>query len=527
MQMPSKPQIEIGPDRPLTLGNASLIARGQACAVPSSLAAGAVARAYERLTDVITGNRHVYGITTGFGPLANRRVAAADAEILQQNLVHHLASGLAPHLDWDEARAVVLARFSSLSQGWSGVGPEAIATLLALLGSDLAPVLPSRGTVGASGDLTPLAHLVLCLQGRGDFRTRSGEILAGSEALGRLGVAPLSLARRDGLALVNGTSAMTGLAMLNAVDAARALGWSVRLGAALGEVLGGRAEAWAKEFGNARPHPGQIWASERLRACLGESQAIIRIPIASATRSDPATGIAETAGQDAYSLRCIPQIAGAVADALEWHDRVVTIELNSATDNPIFPPEGEIPALHGGNFMGCHVALASDALCTALLVLAGLIERQIARLTDERLNAGLPAFLHLGTPGLNSGFMGAQVTATAILAEMRSRFGPASVQSLSTNGANQDVVSLGTIAARGVRAALADLFNLLAILAMALAQARDIRDRPDGDWSSSFNQLHSAVRGWHPRIDTDRPLSAEIVDVAGYLARHDPFAEIS
>lgn len=520
--MPSIPSIALGPETPLALPAAARIAEGMAIPSPTAAAMAGVARAHERLAAVIAGNRHVYGITTGFGPLANRRVAAAEGETLQQNLVHHLASGVGPPLGWAEARAVMLARLMSLLQGWSGASPEAVALLVAVLSSDLAPKLPSRGTVGASGDLTPLAHMVLCLQGRGDFLDRTGAEISGPEALARLGRDPLSLVRRDGLALVNGTSAMTGLAVLSSREAQRALSWAVALSAGMMEVMRGHAEAWAPEFARARPHPGQAWAADALRARLDGATEVQRDPIARGCPDAPVTGIAAEAGQDAYTLRCAPQVIGAVADSLAWHDRVTGTELNAATDNPIFPQEGDVPALHGGNFMGQHVGLVSDALCNALVVLAGLAERQVARLTDERLNGGLPAFLHRGTPGLNSGFMGAQVTATAILAEMRARLGPVSGLSISTNGANQDVVSLGTIAARGVRQALPDLFRLQAILAMAVAQARDIRGLPETAWSRSLVAVCTFVRSVHPPLETDRPLGGEIEALALRLGREDP-----
>jgi tyrosine ammonia-lyase len=219
-------------------------------------------------------------------------------------------------------------------------------------------------------------------------------------------------------------------------------------------------------------------------------------------------------GQDAYTLRCAPQVLGAVADTVDWHDRVVMTELNSVTDNPIFPEAGEVPALHGGNFMGQHVGLASDALANSITVLAGLAERQIARLTDERLNNGLPAFLHKGAAGLNSGFMGAQVTATAILAEMRTR-GPASAQSISTNGANQDVVSMGTIAARMAAEALLRASEVQAILALCVAQAIDIvEERGEPGFSCSAKALHGFVRSRSAALDTDRPMGEEIAAMA-------------
>jgi tyrosine ammonia-lyase len=232
--------------------------------------------------------------------------------------------------------------------------------------------------------------------------------------------------------------------------------------------------------------------------------------------------IEEQAGQDAYTLRCAPQVVGAYLDQAEWHDRVVEIELNAVTDNPVLPEDYDPPALHGGNFMGQHVALASDALSSAVAVMAGLAERQVARLTDERLNAGLPAFLHGGEAGLNSGFMGAQVTATALLAEMRAT-GPASVHSMSTNGANQDVVSLGTIAARLAAGKLRTLAEIQAILALCVAQAMEHRGGTGCEgFSLAARSLHAAVRRISPPLAADRPLAEEIAAMTDAIAAASP-----
>ncbi|MCU0906400.1 MAG: aromatic amino acid ammonia-lyase [Rhodobacteraceae bacterium] len=473
-------------DRALPLHQAAAVARGRHRLALSPAAQARLADGHGRLQGVIAARRHVYGLTTGFGPLADRLVDPADGVTLQQNLVHHLASGVGPALDWDEARAMVLARLLSLVQGVSGASPAVAGALVALLNSPYAPEIPSRGTVGASGDLTPLAHMVLCLQGCGRLLTRDGARVDAAAVVGTA-LPRLDLSGRDGLALVNGTSAMTGCALLTAVDTAEALGVAIALSAAMAEVQRGRIEAWHPAFARYRPHPGQARVAAALIARVEGSDRVERRPVAAsilAADETRGTSAGRRIGQDAYTLRCVPQVLGAVADTLDWHDRVVTTELQSVTDNPLFPAPAEddpdlAPALHGGNFMGQHVGLASDALSNAVIVMAGLAERQIARLTDERLNDGLPAFLHRGRPGLNSGFMGAQVTATALLAELRAGGGAASIQSISTNGANQDVVSMGTIAARLVRKRLELTRHIHAILGLALAQAMDLRAEHD------------------------------------------------
>lgn len=516
------------PDAPVTLGGplpldlAYRVARGGCIPQLSAEAQARTKAAHARLAQALAERRHIYGLTTGFGPLANRLVDPADGVALQQNLVHHLASGVGPPYGWVEARAIVLARLNSILQGVSGASTRSIAALLALLGSDLAPAIPCRGTVGASGDLTPLAHMVLCFQGRAPFLTRDGAQIPGADALQRLGLTPLDLAERDGLALVNGTSAMTGLGLCNAGRMRALLGWAVALSAALAECLGGRAEAWHPAFAQHRPHPGQISVTEALRARLRGSQRLRSAPIAARRLEGDDIRTEAEAGQDAYTLRCVPQVLGAVQDALTWHNQVVEIELNAATDNPIFPADAGAPALHGGNFMGQHVGLVSDALAQAVTVMAGLAERQVARLTDERLNGGLPAFLHRGRAGLNSGLMGAQVTATALVAEMRSQ-GAASTQSLSTNGANQDVVSMGSVAARLAAGQIDRAAEVLTILALAVAQAMDLAQEGS---ESAFSPDALAVRAWvrafsAPLVE-DRPLGEEIAQIAAELLRAPP-----
>lgn len=527
--LPVPPAVPVG-GAPLGLDAAAAIAEGRAVPVLAPAARGRIAAAHARLAACIAESRHVYGVTTGFGPLAGRLVGAEAAAELQEGLIAHLATGVGPALSWSEARMVVLARLVSIAQGWSGASPALADLLAALLASPFAPRIPSKGTVGASGDLTPLAHVALALTGRGAFLAEGGAPVDNARVFAALGLPPHRLAARDGLALVNGTSAMTGIAVLSARRAARLVAWGEALSVGVAELLRGRAEAWHPAFAEARPHPGQRTSAARLRTRIAHGSRM-RGGLAADRRLLPAGAPGTAPGveeplQDAYTLRCVPQILGAVRDVLAFHDATVLRELNAATDNPIFPGTGA-PALHGGNFMGQHVAFAADALSSGVIAAAGLAERQIARLTDERLNGGLPAFLHRGAPGLNSGFMGAQVTATALLAEMRSNAVPASIQSISTNGANQDVVSMGTIAARKCAAHLDDAARIAAILALAVAQGVDIVAAGEGGgagageagagFSEATRALAAEVRRISPPLERDRPLSDEIEAVAGLI----------
>lgn len=512
-------------DRSLSLDDAIRLIDGRQLLEPSAETIRRCTAAHERLVTIIREKRHVYGITTGFGPLANRLVDQSVGAQLQQNLVNHLATGLGPSFDWRQARAIVLARIMSIVQGVSGASMPAIAALVRLINSPYAPVIPSKGTVGASGDLTPLAHMVLCFQGVGDFMLQNGRRVDAMEALAQMGLPKMDLSQRDGLALVNGTSAMTGVAVLNAVAARRAISWAIALTAGLAETQNGRVEAWHAAFGNVRPHPGQIAAAAALRRRVDGSQRVERSILADRRLNGVGNVTEQSAGQDAYTLRCAPQVIGAVWDTASWHALVVETEFSAATDNPIFPDGAAdtVLVLHGGNFMGQHVGLASDALSNAIVVLAGLAERQIARLTDETLNRGLPAFLHRGQAGLNSGLMGAQVTATALLAEMRSQ-GAASVNSISTNAANQDVVSMGTIAARLLADKISTISQIHAILALAVAQAMDIMElsNPEPAFSDHALALRQIVRTVSPPLLQDRPLGREIETLSLTLSQSDP-----
>jgi tyrosine ammonia-lyase len=510
-------------DRAVTLAQFADLCEGHLEFGLDPAALGRMEAARIRLRDCIDRNAVVYGITTGFGPLANREISAASVVTLQRNLIYHLATGVGDPHPWAEARGILLARLMSNLQGWSGASTAMIELMVAVINSDLAPVIPEKGTVGASGDLTPCAHMALALMGEGEFITAAGQRIPAHLALARMGHAPHRLDDRDGLALVNGTSAMTAVAGLTSARAARAIDWAIALTGLHAEVMRGHMEAWAPAFGEARPHPGQKDALSRLGARIVGSTWVDAMHSATRRADDSGRIIThELPPQDPYTIRCAPQIIGAVLDVLRFHDQIVETELNAATDNPIFTEEAP-HALHGGNFYGQHVAFASDALAPALVTLAVLAERQIARVTDEKLSLGLPAFLQPRQTGLQSGFMGAQVTASALLAELRTNLIPASCQSIPTNGNNQDVVSMGTIAARKTRNLFADLNRILAIQALVLAQAAELRHIELGRPLSAAGQmLHAQVRAVSEPLVDDRPLSRDIEAMATLIGQHDP-----
>lgn len=510
--------------RPLGVDALARVARGFAPVALDPAARGAVAASAAQLDRLVLERRRIYGVTTGFGPLACQQINPSQAERLQRNLIAHLATGVGEPFEPSTARAILLARLTALARGHSGARVATLELLQACLNRGVTPIVPCKGTVGASGDLTPLAHVALVLVGQGEAWFE-GERMAGAAALARAGLEPLTLGRKEGLALVNGTSAMTGVAALVAVDVGRLIALTLALGLLHAEVAGGHRDAWHPRLGRARPHPGQQAAHAALWSLSADAPRLVEtgaLPPRIDEESLDQDGIASARPlpQDPYSIRCLPQILGAAIDVARFHRQVVERELASATDNPLLfgedDEDGEAVA-HGGNFYGQHVAFASDALHPVIVKLAALAERIVARVTDPTMNGGLPAFLQPRALGLNSGFMGAQVTASALVAELRARGGPASAMSIPTNANNQDVVSLGTIAARGTASAIEDAFRVVSITSMVLAQAAELRAAEGAVFSASSRRLVGFVRSLVPALGEDRPLSAEIERLAAAL----------
>lgn len=401
-----------------------------------------------------------YGINTGFGKLSDVRVEPDQLEELQRNLVRSHACGLGEPLPEDEVRAMLLLRANVLAKGLSGVRPQVVETLVAMLNARVHPVIPARGSVGASGDLAPLAHLALVLIGEGEV-SFSGERVAASVALKKAGIAPLRLAAKEGLALLNGTQAMAGVGALALARALRVVELFDLAGAMSLEALKGSPAAFDERIQAARPHTGQIEAAQHLRRLLADSE--IR---ESHRYGDPRV-------QDAYCLRCMPQVHGAARGALAHVREVIEIETGSATDNPlIFPETKEI--ISGGNFHGAPVALALDYAAIALTDLMSMSERRIDRLINPDINEGLPPFLSPNA-GVSSGLMIAHVAAAALLNEAKVLAHPASVDSVPTSGGKEDHVSMGMTAALKLRQIVQNAEYALAIELIAAAQGLEYR----------------------------------------------------
>jgi histidine ammonia-lyase len=444
----------------------------------------------------------VYGVNTGFGELATARISPEKLRQLQVNLVRSHACGVGAPLSEEETRGVMLLRANALAKGASGVRPAVVETLCAMLNRRVHPVIPSQGSVGASGDLAPLAHLAQVVIGEGEALV-AGERLAGGEALRRAGLAPLALEAKEGLSLLNGTQGMLALVAL-ALREAEILADTADVAAALSlDALRGSPAAFDARIAALRPYAGHAASARRLTALNRGSE--IRESHRSAER-DPRV-------QDAYSLRCTPQVHGACRDALAQVRATLAVELNSATDNPlVFAESGEV--LSGGNFHGQPLAMAADQLAVALATLAGISERRTAHMTNPHTSL-LPAFL-TKEPGLNSGFMLAQVTAAALASETKALAAPHSVDSIPTSGDQEDYVSMGMSAARRLRPMLDNVRNVLAIELLAACQGIDLL--APLRTGALAQKAYDTVRAFSPHVDADRALAADIAAVARLIA---------
>jgi histidine ammonia-lyase len=459
-----------------------------------------VEKARAVVDELVASNKTAYAITTGVGKLSDVRIASEQIRELQVNLVRSHSVGVGEALSEAETRALMLLRANSLAKGYSGVRPLVIDTLCEMLNRGVHPVIPSQGSVGASGDLAPLAHLALTLIGEGEA-VFEGKRMAGAEAMKRAQITPVALEAKEAISLMNGTQGMLAVGTLALLAASILVDSADVVGALSLDALHGTDAAFDERIHKARPHPGQIRTAENLRSMLEGSQ--IRESHRACSRV-----------QDAYSLRCMPQVHGAVRDALAHCREVFEIEMNSAVDNPlVFTDTRAI--ISGGNFHGEPLAFALDFLAIALAALAGISERRLERLVNPALNEGLPPFL-AAEAGLNSGFMMAQVTAAALASENKVLAHPASVDSITTSGNKEDYVSMGMTAAIKLKKIVQNTTNVLAIEAMAAAQALDFL--APLKTSSRGQKAYGAIRKASPSVEKDRVLAEDFARVAEVLA---------
>ena len=485
--------------RSLTLDQLEAVARGRERCALAAPARDRVAVCRRAVEDALARGEVVYGVNTGFGDLANVRIAEDKLLLLQERLVLSHAAGVGEPLPDEVVRAMLVLRANTLALGHSGVRPEVIDGLLALLANDLLPLVPSRGSVGASGDLAPLAHLALALLGRG--RVRAGGVERGAaEALAEHGLSPLALQAKEGLALINGTQAMTALVALAVVEMRCLVRVADLVGALSTDALRGTDAAFDARLHELRPHPGQRVSARNLWTLLQGS----------AIRDSHRQG--DVRVQDPYSVRCMPQVHGACRDLLADVERKVLVEMNAVTDNPVvFPDTGEV--ISGGNFHGEPMAFAADVLALAAAELGAIAERRIEKLTNHAFS-GLPPFL-VEDAGLNSGFMIAQVTAAALASESKGLCHPASVDSIPTSADKEDHVSMGMGAALKLGHVVANTRRILAIELVAAAQGVDLL-RPLTT-SAPLERLHAAVRARIRPWDFDREMAPDLAAAEGFL----------
>jgi histidine ammonia-lyase len=451
--------ISVG-DGDLSFADVAAVARQDAPAALTPAAIARMAAGRARIQAAVDGEAAVYGVTTGFGGLANTRIPREARVALQHALLRSHAAGLGPPMPREVARAMVLLRARTLAKGYSGVRPVVAEALLDLLNHGITPWVPRYGSLGASGDLAPLAHAALCLTGEGWALGPDGGRGDAAAALQAVGLRPLELEAKEGLALLNGTDGMLGMLVLACLDAA-ALLRNAEITAALSvEALFGRDAPFAPELNALRPHPGQQASAANLARLLAGSAILAE------------RRAADDLVQDAYSLRCSPQVIGAARDTLAFAEGVATRELAAAVDNPVILPDGRVEST--GNFHGAPLAFAADFLAIALAEVGAIAERRIDRLLDARRSRGLPPFLTTDA-GVNSGLMIAQYTAAALAAENRRLANPAGVDSLPTSAMQEDHVSMGWGATLKLRDVLENVARILAIEATCAAAGLDFR----------------------------------------------------
>lgn len=463
-----------------------------------------VQRCRQVLEDIIKEKKMVYGVTTGFGALGSIAISPERIKELQTNLIRSHSAGIGKALDEDVTRALILLRANTLAKGNSGIRLETLETLVQMINNGVHPIIPEKGSVGASGDLAPLSHMALVMIGEGEAEYK-GEKISGKEAMKKAGIRTVELNSKEGIALNNGTQMMTAIAVLALYDAER-LVKAAEIAASLSlEALSGISDAFDERIHQARPHLGQITSARKIKSMISGSKII-------KSSEEVITNNETRPPQDPYSLRCTPQVLGAVRDTFSHVRRIIETEINSATDNPLIFVEDKA-CLSGGNFHGQPISIAMDMLGIALTIIGNMSERRIARLIDENLSQGLPAFLipKEVTKGIHSGFMTAQYTAAALASENKTLSHPASVDSIPTSANFEDFVSMGSIAARKAMEVLRNVEYIVAIELLCATQGIDCRG-PD-KLGKGTKTVYSLIRKKVPMLREDRVLTKDIENI--------------
>ncbi|MCW1964156.1 HAL/PAL/TAL family ammonia-lyase [Chryseobacterium viscerum] len=459
-------------------------------------------------------NKVIYGVNTGFGPMAQFKISDEDTHQLQYNLIRSHSSGIGNPLPADEVKACMLARLNTLSLGNSGVHQSVIHLLQELINRDITPLIFEHGGVGASGDLVQLAHLALVLIGEGEVFYK-GERKSTKQVFEKEGLEPIKVEIREGLALMNGTSVMSGIGIVNAYKANQLTDISLRLSCAINEIVQAYDDHLSEALNGTKKHYGQQKVAERMRAHLADSKLIRKREEHLYTHFEEQEKVFKEKVQEYYSLRCVPQILGPVLDTLGYTEKVLENEINSANDNPIINVEDQ-HVYHGGNFHGDYISLEMDKLKIVVTKLTMLAERQLNYLLNAKINEILPPFVNLGKLGFNFGMQGVQFTATSTTAESQMLSNSMYVHSIPNNNDNQDIVSMGTNAAVICRKVIENAFEVLAIEAITIIQAVEYLGFQD-KVSSSTKELYDEIRKIIPAFSDDMVMYPYLEEVKKYL----------
>ena len=477
-----------------------------------------IERSYNFLKE-FSKEKVIYGINTGFGPMSQFRVEDKDLKQLQLNLIRSHACGTGELLTDTQVKAAMIARLATFVQGYSGVHPSLPQLLTEFINRGIYPVIPQHGGVGASGDLVQLAHMGLALTGEGRVRYK-GQFRNSLEVIKENGLEPLQIHIREGLSMSNGTSVMTGIGLINLLQAGRLMQWAVTASALVNEIAGSYDDFLAPELNRKKRHKGQIFIAEKMSEVLSGSQCLKRRQSYLYNKEVNGDKVFRDKVQPFYSLRCVPQILGPVADTLEQSMKVLMDELNSSCDNPVVDPDSE-NVYHGGNFHGDYISLEMDKMKIAVTKLTMLMERQLNYICHDKVNQILPAFVNLGVPVLNYGMQAAQFTATSTTAECQTLCMPNCIHSIPNNNDNQDVVSMGTNSALITARVIENAFQVTAIHLMALMQGVDCLGIED-KLSPATRRVYDQIRSFFPAFKKDEILYPYIAKTIEYIINNKP-----
>ena len=461
-------------------------------------------------------NKVIYGINTGFGPMAQWRIEDENLRALQYNIIRSHATGMGEALPDEFVRASMFARLGSFLQAKSGIHPDAVKLLVESINRGICPYIPKHGSVGASGDLVQLAHIALCLIGEGKVHYQN-EWQDTRDVLQKCGLEPMQIHIREGLSATNGTSVMTGISAVNQFDAENLLQWSVLTSVWMNEIANSYDDLMAEPLNEYRRHAGQKYIAAKMREISTGSLRFQKRETKLYDTKHTETKVFTEKVQAYYSLRCIPQILGPIYETLQNSRRVIEEELNAASDNPIVDPTTQ-NVYHGGNFHGDYISLEADKVKIAMVRLAMVAERQLNYLCHDRINGILPPFLNLGTLGLNYGIQACQFTATSTTAECQTLAMPNYVHSIPNNNDNQDIVSMGTNSAELCTQVINNVYQVMSILLLALAQAVDCLQIRDA-LSPTTREQYDAIRRLTPTIKDDTPFYDDLASIENYLRK--------